>query len=157
MSARDTTVPQILLIEDAAFQAEVTLLALAQAKPPPDVQWFATAEDAIDFLTMQGAHAQRAPGLPLLVLSDVHLPKLGGLDFLIRIRAVPQLCGLPVVMMSAAASAEEVALCYRHGATGYIDKLTDFADFRRKLLSTVVFWLHVNRFPHDWRTRGYGQ
>jgi two-component system response regulator len=107
------------------------------------------AEDALDYLLRKGAHRARAPGLPFLVLSDIHMPRLSGYGFVKRAREHAALRGLPLILVSGGADEGDVRRSYRCGATGYLPKLADFEDFTGQLTEVARDWLTINRFPRD--------
>ena len=140
----------ILIVDDSAADAELTGLALRRVKPAPRTLWLPDARDALDYLLRKGAHRARAPGLPYLVLSDIHMPDLSGHQFVKRVREHASLRGLPVVLVSGSADEEDVRRSYRCGATGHLPKLVDFEDFTAQLTDVARYWLTINRFPRDW-------
>lgn len=133
--------PEILLVEDNPADAELILLTLGEANLPATIR---VAHDGAEALTyLEGA----ADGLPRLVLLDLKLPKVDGLEVLRRLKADPKTQALPVVMLTSSAVERDVVAAYRLGANSYIQKPVDFEQFRRVLVDASRYWLEVSVPP----------
>ena len=138
----------ILLVEDNPDDQVLTLRALKQADPDIEVRVVHDGNEAIRFLTGAGSHAGRDPcQLPRLVLLDLKLPKLDGMEVLRRLRADARTRLLPVVVLTTSTEERDIAGCYLNGANGYIRKPVDFAQFSATLREVAHYWLEVNEPP----------
>lgn len=127
---------QILLVEDNPHLYELTTSSISVAAPDCAVVWARA-----DF-------SHRDPSsLPDLVILDMNLPDLSGLQVLRQLRAQPRTALVPVVMLTSSRLPEDILACYRHGANGYVAKPVAFSQYRSKLLRLVQFWLEVNEAP----------
>ncbi|EGF30654.1 putative response regulator receiver (Che-Y like) [Oxalobacteraceae bacterium IMCC9480] len=137
----------ILLAEDTATDAEMTMRALRKRGLANNLIWVKDGSEAIDFLFHQGTFAGTASGKPKLVLLDVKMPKVDGIDVLRRIRADPDLHAVPVVMLTSSAEERDMVESYRLGANSYIVKPVDTFDFDKIISDTGFYWMLVNKVP----------
>lgn len=142
MSAADAVV---LLAEDNASDAELTLEVLAEVLDPRLVYRAHDGSEALDFLFLRGTYAG-VPGHPRLrlVLLDIKLPRIGGLEVLTDLRASPQLRFVPVVMLTSSRAERDVSAAYRLGANSYVQKPVEFTHFREVVRSLGRYWLTMN-------------
>jgi CheY-like chemotaxis protein len=135
----------ILVVDDNPDHRELTVQALKECCDPARI---ATADDglaALDFLFAQGVHQGRdARKQPRLVVLDMKLTRLHGLDVLQALRADPRTQGIPVVMLSASSDKEALDSCYEAGANSVVRKTTDYDELRRKMRQMHDFWMTVN-------------
>ena len=135
----------ILVVEDNPDHRELTVLALRECC---DAARIATASDgveALDFLFGRGIHDGRdTRQQPRLVLLDMKLARMHGLDVLKAIRAEPATQSVPVVMLSSSTSKPELDACYEAGANSVVRKSLDFEELRRKMRQVYDFWVTVN-------------
>jgi CheY-like chemotaxis protein len=135
----------ILVVDDNPDHLELTVMALSECC---DTQEIATASDgveALDYLFARGAHAGRDPSLqPRLVILDMKLVRLHGLDVLKAVRQDPRTATIPVVMHSSSTEKGDIAACYAQGANSYVRKATDYDELRRKMRQVHDFWITVN-------------
>lgn len=138
----------ILLVEDNASDEKLTLLAFRRSGIPSEVTVIRDGADAIDYLFCTGKFAERdGRVLPTVVLLDLKLPRVDGLEVLRRIRADERTRRLPVVMLTASGEHEDVLRCYALGANAYVRKPVDFAEFSEAARSLSRFWLLLNEPP----------
>lgn len=142
-----STKPAILLIEDSASDEELTLRALRKAKVANDVVVLRDGADALDYLFTRAAHADRTTGLPHVVLLDLNLPKIGGLDVLRAIRADERTKLLPVVILTSSREERDLTAGYVSGANSYVVKPVDFAQFSEAVRQLGLYWLVLNQQP----------
>lgn len=135
----------VLLADDNATDAELTTRALDIGGISRNVVWVQDGEAALDYLFRRGAHAQRPAGNPRLMLLDLHMPKIDGLDVLARIKADPQLRSIPVVIMSSSDQESDMARSYERHANSYIVKPVDFKQFTEQVSMLGQYWMRVNR------------
>lgn len=134
---------QILLVEDNADDEELTLLALRKGKIKNEVNVVRDGAEALDFLFGRGAYAGRT-GLPEVVLLDLKLPKVDGLDVLRQIRANERTKYLPVVILTSSREERDLLEGYRGGANSYVVKPVEAAQFMEAVRHLGVYWLLLN-------------
>jgi two-component system response regulator len=137
--------PLILLVEDNPDDAKLTLKALRQSEIANDSVLATDGVEALDFLFATGAHAGRDTSImPRLILLDLKLPKVDGLEVLRRIRNDERTRLLQVVILTASGERRDIVESYRLGANAYIRKPVDYNQFIDALRHTCEFWLLVN-------------
>jgi two-component system response regulator len=140
--------PHILLVEDNPDDEELTRVAFAEAKVANQLEVVRDGQEALDYLFAEGAHAARdAADLPQLVLLDLKLPKLDGLEVLRRLRADPRTQLLPVVILTSSTEEQDLLGGYRNGANSYVRKPVDFGQFVEAVGHLGLYWLVLNRAP----------
>jgi len=132
----------ILLVEDNPDDAALTELAL-RGDIPARLQVAHDGQEALDYLL------NHPNDLPRLVLLDLGLPNMGGLEVLRRIRENERTCLTPVVILTSSTAPDDVAMGYRYGANSYVCKPVDFDRFSRLLRELGSYWLAVNEPPPD--------
>ena len=135
----------ILLIEDNADHVELILKALRDNNVLNEVHVVASGEDAMNFLYQRGGYANAA--WPGLILLDIKLPGMDGIEFLRRIKADPNLKRIPVVMLTTSAGEKEIVESYNCGANSYIVKPVDFEQFVKVIKELKLYWMVVNSLP----------
>lgn len=143
----DHGILDILLVEDSRADAELTLRALRKAEPGGRVLWLKDGQAAVDYLFSEGEYAGRTYEPPRLLLLDLKLPKLSGLDVLRRIKAVPSLRSIPTVMLTSSNEERDIVAAYELGASSYLVKPVEFEHLAELVVSAGRFWLHANRTP----------
>lgn len=135
----------ILIVEDNPDDEALTLRALARSRIPSRVR---VARDGVDALVyLHGGAGIPAGALPKMILLDLKLPRLDGLEVLRRLRAHPRTGLLPVVMLTSSIEEGDVSTCYRHGANSYVRKPSDFAAFAAVVDQVSAYWLALNHAP----------
>jgi two-component system response regulator len=137
----------ILLVEDSAIDEELTLIALRQAKIFNDVIIARDGAEALDYLFGTGAHAGRGDPLPHVVLLDLNLPKLSGVQVLQRIRADAKRKLLPVVILTSSREDRDLADGYNGGANSYVVKPINYTQFAEAIKQLGLYWLLLNASP----------
>lgn len=137
----------ILLVEDNSSDEELTLRALRKAHISNEVVVVRDGAEALDYLFSRGAHANRPPGLPQVVLLDLNLPKIGGLDVLREIRRTAETKLLPVVILTSSKQDVDLLDGYGAGANSYVVKPVDFVQFAEAVGQLGLYWLIVNQSP----------
>ncbi len=137
----------ILLVEDDPRDLELTLLALGKSNLANEVVTARDGAEALDYLHRRGAYAGRPPGNPALVLLDVKLPKLDGIEVLERMRADADLRTIPVVMLTTSSEEQDILRSYEFGANAYVVKPVAFAEFVAAVQALGVFWAVLNAPP----------
>ena len=139
----------ILLAEDDAVVAELVMHTLATMTPAPKVVHVRDGVDALDFLHVRGKYTQREPGNPTVVLLDVKMPRLDGLEVLRQVKTNEQLKTTPVVMLTSSQDDKDVRESYLLGANAYVVKPVEFRRFAFILQHLETFWLSINHPPPD--------
>jgi two-component system response regulator len=135
----------VLLVEDNPDDAEFTLRALRKANVALRVALVEDGVQALEFVFGTGEHAQRAGGsLPRVVLLDLKLPKIDGLEVLRRIKSDGRTRTLPIVVLTSSRERRDIQSCYMSGANSYIVKPVEYAELIAKLGDLVRYWLQLN-------------
>jgi two-component system response regulator len=138
----------ILLIEDNESDELLTVRALQKAQVAKEIVVVRDGEEALAYLFGTGAYAGRDTSqLPTVVLLDLNLPKIGGLDVLRRVRADERTRHLPVVVLTSSGEDRDVVQSYQLGANAYVRKPVDFNEFAQATKALGLFWLQVNEPP----------
>jgi CheY-like chemotaxis protein len=136
---------EVLLVEDNPDEAELTLEALRDGRVRNRVTWVEDGEEALAFLRREGRHA--SAHRPDLVLLDLHLPRMGGMEVLAEIKAHPDWKRIPVVIMTNSSAEKDVLSAYDRHANCFITKPVDEDKFLEAVRSIEDFWLTVVRLP----------
>jgi CheY-like chemotaxis protein len=135
----------ILLVEDNGSDEKLALLAFKRSGVPCEIDVTRDGAEALDYLFATGAHHSRDPmARPALILLDLKLPKISGLEVLRRIRAAPETRLLPVVILTASREDEDLTRAYSLGVNAYLRKPVDFAEFQEVAKALGAFWLRFN-------------
>jgi two-component system, response regulator len=138
----------ILLVEDNPDDQELTLRALKANNILNEVVVVDDGAEALDYLFGEGAHAGRDRSImPQIVLLDLQLPKLNGIEVLKRLRADERTRLLPVVILTSSREEQDLADSYGFGANSYVRKPVDFAEFREAVRQLGIYWLLLNEPP----------
>ncbi|MFN2377406.1 MAG: response regulator [Candidatus Binatia bacterium] len=140
--------PFVLLVEDNPNDELLTLRALRRDGIANEIVVVRDGQEALDYLFGSGAHAGRDTSiLPQVMLLDLKLPKVSGLEVLSRVRADDKLRGLPVVILTSSAMDRDVVEGYRLGANSYVQKPVSSEEFKEAIRRLGLFWVLVNRVP----------
>ncbi|MET0264019.1 MAG: response regulator [Duganella sp.] len=137
----------ILLVEDNPHDLELTLIALERSQLANEVIVVRDGADALDYLHGRGAFSEREQGNPAVVLLDLKLPKVDGLEVLADIRSNPALKSLPVVMLTSSREEQDLIRSYELGVNAYVVKPVDFQEFVRAIADLGIFWAVLNEPP----------
>jgi two-component system, response regulator len=138
---------EILLVEDNPDDVELTLRAFRKSNIANDMIVARDGVEALDYLFSTGRHAGRPPDLPQVVLLDLKLPRIDGLQVLQRIRSHPRTRLLPVVILTSSIEEQDLIGGYRMGANSYIRKPVDFQEFVDAVRQLGLYWLLLNQPP----------
>ena len=144
-----TTHPWILLAEDNANDADLVVRTLTANQPATHVVLATDGSVALDCLYRRGPFESRSNGPPAIVLLDLKMPKVDGLEVLQRIKADHQLKSIPVVMFTSSREEQDVVRSYQLGANAYVVKPVEFRQFVATLQGLCSFWMTVNEPPPD--------
>ena len=140
---------QILLVEDNPYDAEMTMDALREVRLVNPVQWVKDGAEAVDFLFGHGANPATENKHLKLVLLDLRLPRVDGLDVLRAIRADERTRRLPVVVLTSSREEVDVVRAYDLGANSYLVKPVESEAFTKAVRELGLYWMLLNRLPGD--------
>jgi CheY-like chemotaxis protein len=138
---------RILLVEDSPNDVELTLEALAEHNLVNAVEVASDGQEALDYLYHEGKYKDRHNGNPAVILLDLKLPKINGLEVLQRIRSDQNLKLIPVVVLTSSHEEKDMIESYKLGVNAYVVKPVDFHEFIDAVKSLGVFWAIVNEPP----------
>jgi CheY-like chemotaxis protein len=138
----------ILLVEDNPDDAELTIRALEQNHVGNAVKWVKDGAEALDYLFHRGVYASLSEdSVPVLVLLDLKLPRVDGLEVLRQVRADARVRLIPVVVLTSSAEERDLVQSYGLGANSYVRKPVDFAQFHEATRQLALYWLVLNHPP----------
>ena len=138
---------RILLAEDNAKDVELTLAALEEHNLSNEVVVVRDGAEALDYLRSEGAYAMRVQGLPAVVLLDLKMPRVDGLEVLRRMKSDEQLRTVPVVMLTSSREERDLVDSYQLGVNAYVVKPVAFGEFISAIKSLGLFWAVLNEVP----------
>ena len=147
MSTGQPSLGRILIVEDDPNDVELTLTALGDYNLANEVVVTRDGQQAIDYLYCQGEFASRATENPAVMLLDLKLPKIGGLEILQRIKSDDRLKTIPVVVLTSSAEEKDVMRSYSLGVNAYVVKPVDFHEFVNAVKELGAFWAIINEPP----------
>lgn len=140
----------LLVVEDNPDDEALTLRALQKTGLDLAVDIVRDGAEALDYLLGEGAYAERATQpLPQMVLLDLKLIKVSGLEVLKRMRAHPRTSIVPVVILTTSTEDRDVVACYSNGANSYVPKPVNFDEFVQQIDHLSRYWLKLNRMPSE--------
>jgi CheY-like chemotaxis protein len=142
-----TTLKRVLYAEDNPRDAELTLDALAEHRLANEVVHVRDGAEALDYLYRRGQFADRGPGQPAVVLLDLKMPKVDGLEVLRTIKADPELRVIPVVVMTSSSEEGDLVCSYKLGVNAYVVKPVKFQEFVEAVRQIGSFWAVMNEPP----------
>jgi CheY-like chemotaxis protein len=138
----------ILLVEDNPDDVELTMRAFERSRIANEITVARDGEEALDYLFARGVHAGRDRSLqPEVVLLDLKLPKVGGLEVLRQLRAREETRSLPVVILTSSNEEKDVVTSYDLGANSFVRKPVDFSEFVEAARHLGLYWLVLNEPP----------
>jgi two-component system response regulator len=138
----------ILLVEDNPDDVELTLRAFAKNRLAEDIVVARDGAEALDYLFATGVHEGRDPSsLPRMVLLDLQLPKIDGLEVLRRLRADSRTRRLPVIVLTSSREHQDILRSYDLGANSFVRKPVDFVEFIEAARQLGMYWLGLNEPP----------
>ncbi len=142
-----TGLKRILLAEDDPNDVELTLTALTDHAMINEVDVVNDGAEALDYLFCRGRYAGRNTGLPAVILLDIKMPRIDGVEVLRQLKADPELRVVPVVMLTSSREERDLVESYRLGASAFVVKPVDLAAFIDAVKQVGVFWAVVNEPP----------
>jgi two-component system, response regulator len=138
---------EVLLVEDSAADAEMTLRTLKRRGIANSVEWVKDGVEALDWLHCRNAHAGRLNGHPKLVMLDLKMPRMDGLQLLEHLKKDPEMRSIPVVMMTSSREEGDLLASYGLGVNSYVVKPVDFAEFAERIAQIGMYWVIANQTP----------
>ena len=142
-----STLKRILLVEDSDNDVQLTLSALEETHLANAVDVVSDGQQALDYLYRRGAFTQRGGEHPAVVLLDLKLPKLNGLEVLAQLKGDPELKTIPVVMLTSSREEPDLKRAYSLGVNAYVVKPVGFSAFTNALKELGLFWAILNEPP----------
>jgi two-component system, response regulator len=139
---------EILLVEDSESDLQLTLRALKKANVANRIEVARDGEEALDFMFARGAHAGRLAENPRLVLLDLKLPKVDGLDVLRALKAEEKTRSVPIVILTSSNEQRDIVESYDLGVNSYIVKPVDFEGFMQAVAELGLYWMLLNQSPN---------
>lgn len=149
-----TVFGKILFVEDDARDVELTLEALRDKNLVNEVVIARDGEQALDYIYCRGSYMDRTEGNPVVVLLDLKMPKVDGLEVARQLRCDPRTCRIPIVILTSSRESRDLDECYRIGVNAYVVKPVQFADFISAVRLVGVFWAFLNEPPPSNRPDG---
>ncbi|MHB8727249.1 MAG: response regulator [Casimicrobiaceae bacterium] len=140
---------EILLVEDSDADAEMTIRSLKRRGLANQLVWVKDGAEALDFIYCTGAFAGRRNGHPRLMLLDIKMPKVDGIEVLRRIKADERTRSIPVVILTSSAEERDIIESYQLGVNSYLVKPVEFSAFSEVVAQLGMFWAVLNRLPGD--------
>jgi two-component system response regulator len=147
---------EILLVEDNPADLELTLHALRHNNLANRIEVARDGEEALDFLFCTGKHSARNPNqMPKLILLDLKLPKVDGIEVLRQVKANPKTKSIPITVLTSSKEGNDLSRCYELGVNSYIQKPVDFDKFREVVKQFSLYWLVINTPPSSHAAQQY--
>ena len=143
------TIKRILLVEDDPKDIELTLAALGEHNLANEVAVARDEVEALDYLCRRGAFARRPPGNPIVIMLDLKMPRMDGVQVLRQLKADEQLSLIPIVVLTSSRESLDLEACYRLGVNAYVVKPVRFVEFVDAVKEIGVFWVLVNQPPPE--------
>ena len=139
---------QVLLVEDNKMDVALTLDAFHETKTPGKIQVANNGEEALEYLFSQGKYKERDDfPLPDIVLLDLKMPGIGGIEVLKKIKATPEIRRIPVIVLTSSKEEGDRAMCYDNGANSYLLKPMSFEGFLDVVRTITKYWISLNVEP----------
>jgi two-component system response regulator len=138
---------EILLVEDNPTDAELCIRSLRKHNLTNDLYWVKDGAEALDFLFARGSYANHNPHRPKVVMLDLRLPNVEGLEVLRQIRTDEHLKTLPVVVLTSSKEDRDIAESYKRGANSFVSKPVEFDAFAKTVGDLGLYWVLVNNPP----------
>jgi CheY-like chemotaxis protein len=142
-------IKSILLAEDSHEDAELTLAAFAEIKIANQVVVVKDGVEALEYLRCENKFQSREKELPAVLLLDIKMPRMSGIEVLQAVRSDPGLKHLPVVMLTSSREEPDLKKCYELGVNAYVVKPVNISDFIHSVKHLGVFWALINELPYN--------
>jgi CheY-like chemotaxis protein len=143
----EAEIVEILLVEDSATDAEMTIRSLKRHGLANLLVWVKDGAEALEFIYCTGAFAGRRNGHPKLVLLDLKMPKVDGIEVLMRLKSDEHTRPIPIVMLTSSAEESDIVKSYQLGVNSYLVKPVDFIKFTEVVVQVGLYWAVLNHVP----------
>jgi len=141
---------EILLVEDNETDAELTIRALKRSNLANKLVWVKDGAEALDFIFAEGNYSERdIEGLPRLILLDLRMPKVDGLEVLQTIKADERTRMIPVVVLTSSKEDRDIVESYELGVNSYVSKPVEFDEFTEAVSTLGLYWMLLNKPPEE--------
>jgi CheY-like chemotaxis protein len=140
-------VKKILIVDDSAKDVELVIAALGEKNLANEVAVADDGEEALDYLYSRGRFSDREPGNPAVILLDIKMPKLNGIEVLKHVRSTPEFKLIPVIMVTSSREERDLVESYKLGANSFVVKPVDTAQFMEAIKTLGQFWAVINELP----------
>ncbi len=137
----------VLLVEDNPTDAELTMRALRKGNFANHITWVKDGAEALEFIFRSGAYTGRPDQNPKLILLDLKLPKVDGIEVLKQVKADERTRAIPVVMVTSSAEGRDITESYKLGVNSYVVKPVEFSQFSDTVAKAGFYWMLVNKTP----------
>ena len=140
---------EVLLVEDNSNDAELTIRELKKNNMADNLAHVKDGEEALEFIFATGKYAgsRDLHYLPKVILLDIQMPKVNGIEVLEKLKADPRTSAIPVVILTSSNESPDIKKCYKLGANSYIVKPVNFSEFTQVIRNLGLYWLLLNRPP----------
>ena len=138
---------EILLVEDSEHDAEMTMRVLKRRGIVNEIAWVKDGVEAVEYLFCEGEYADRDNGMPKLVLLDMKMPRMDGLQVLRKLKSAEKTRHIPVIMLTSSQKESDLMNSYLSGVNSYIVKPVDFEQFDETIAQVGMYWAVVNQTP----------
>jgi CheY-like chemotaxis protein len=145
--AEDFQAVEVLLVDDDETDAELTIRALRKEGLANRIYWAKDGQEGLDFIYRQGPFSDRDGTNPKLILLDIKMPRVDGIEVLRRLKSDPATRLIPIVIMTSSDSDRDVIETYRLGVNAYVVKPIEFENLSKAITHLGFFWMAVNRLP----------
>ena len=143
------TIKRILLVEDDPKDMELTLTALSEHNLANEVEVARDGVEALDYLYQRGSFARRPPGNPVVILLDLKMPRMDGVQVLRQLKGDERMRMIPVAILTSSRESSDLKECYRLGVNAYVVKPVPFLEFVQAVKQIGMFWVLINQTPPD--------
>ena len=140
-------IKRILLAEDNENDVELTLTALQECRLRNEVETVHDGAEALDYIYRRGAFAERQDCLPCVILLDLKMPRVDGLEVLRQLKSDPAMRHIPIVMLTSSREEKDLILSYDLGVNAFVVKPVDFDQFLKAIRALGMFWAIINEAP----------
>lgn len=137
----------ILLAEDTPTDAEMTMRALKKVGLVNNITWVTDGQQALDYILREGEFANRPDGDPTLIMLDLKMPKVNGMEVLKAIKSDEKMKIIPVIMLTSSAEEPDIVRCYEMGVNSYLVKPVESDKFFEEVSKAGFYWAILNRIP----------
>ena len=143
-----TVIKRILIVDDSPKDVELAIAALTEKNLANEVDVAEDGEEALDYLYKRGKFADYHKENPVVILLDIKMPKMNGIEVLAHIRSEPRFKYIPVIMVTSSREDKDLLECYRLGANSYVVKPVDIIQFIESIKAVGQYWAVINQLPH---------